>query len=918
MKLFKHLSAALIMIALSATSPIFAANLPSVAFYYGDTPPTDELHAFDVVVVDPNTGLNPKKFNDKNSQAYAYVSIGEWHADQKIPNKKWIMASNHTWNSYALDQSNPAWRAYALTKIIAPLVKQGYKGLFFDTMDSYHLFAKTSQARVKQEAGLVALIKSVKKRYPNIHIIVNRGFEILPKIHKDIDGVAVESLYKGWNQAKQSYVDVSRKDRTWIKAQMRIVKKYGLWPIVIDYVNPANSKKSQLVANKIKADKFIPWVANGALTNLGVGSVTVVPRTIDIVYDSKQFPDIVVSDPMRFIAFPLEQMGYIPKLLDVNKPLPSEPLKGRVAGIVVWLNGKNAKVEKRLDRWIDKQLAVHIPMTLLGNFMYLQHDKRLAQKMGMRFMSYEPTLPIKVIQQTSLIGYESNPYLPESDVEIHLQRGEPQLTIADHLNEKGVAVAYTPWGGYAQNPFIVQQISENQTYWILQPFAFLRQSLRLKHIPVADVTTKNGLRLLMVHIDGDGWASKSEWYKGPIAAQSMLDKVLQKYKVPTTVSVVEAEVSPQGVYPQFAKQSMQAARDIFKLPWVEIATHTYSHPYKWQLLAQHKVGKDYNLPIPGYVYSAKREITGSVDFINRRLAPKGKPCKVALWSGDTNPDTKALAVAYKDHLLNMNGGDTLITEHRKTLTSIAPIGVIKGEFIQIYAPNQNENVYTNDWTGPFYGFRKVIETYKLTESPHRYKPIDIYYHTYSASKKGSLRALYQVYNWALKQPTNKIYSSEYIQRAMAFYHVVYATSGNNWLVRNMGALKEYRVPNDWGYPVLSSHVMGYNNYDHQAYVHMNGGSTADIMFSKNPPTAPYIKTMNGNVSNFSHDSTSMHFVLHANEPIKLLIHGEGSCQLREGIKLIKPVAVNKGDYFYTFKQKSVAVLSEKCSAYKAA
>ena len=27
---------------------------------------------------------------------------------------------------------------------------------------------------------------------------------------------------------------------------------------------------------------------------------------------------------------------------------------------------------------------------------------------------------------------------------------------------------------------------------------------------------------------------------------------------------------------------------------------------------------------------------------------------------------------------------------------------VKGDFFQVYAPMQNENVYTNSWTGPFY------------------------------------------------------------------------------------------------------------------------------------------------------------------------------------------------------------------------
>ena len=34
--------------------------------------------------------------------------------------------------------------------------------------------------------------------------------------------------------------------------------------------------------------------------------------------------------------------------------------------------------------------------------------------------------------------------------------------------------------------------------------------------------------------------------------------------------------------------------------------------------------------------------------------------------------------------------------------------MMKGDWFQVYAPMQNENVYTNNWTGPFYGFERVI------------------------------------------------------------------------------------------------------------------------------------------------------------------------------------------------------------------
>jgi len=46
-------------------------------------------------------------------------------------------------------------------------------------------------------------------------------------------------------------------------------------------------------------------------------------------------------------------------------------------------------------------------------------------------------------------------------------------------------------------------------------------------------------------------------------------------------------------------------------------------------------------------------------------------------------------------------------------------------------------------TGPdrFTVFERVIETFKLTDEPIRFKPVDIYYHFYAGTKPASIVAL---------------------------------------------------------------------------------------------------------------------------------------------------------------------------------
>ena len=116
----------------------------------------------------------------------------------------------------------------------------------------------------------------------------------------------------------------------------------------------------------------------------------------------------------------------------------------------------------------------------------------------------------------------------------------------------------------------------------------------------------------------------------------------------------------------------------------------------------------------------------------------------------------------------MNGGEKVITASSDIWTGIAPIGINKGGNYQVYAPNQNENMYTNEWTGPFYGYANVIETFERTDKPIRFKPVAIYYHSYSGSKEASLKALKKVYDWALERELYNVFVSEYTAKVLLF------------------------------------------------------------------------------------------------------------------------------------------------------
>jgi hypothetical protein len=296
----------------------------------------------------------------------------------------------------------------------------------------------------------------------------------------------------------------------------------------------------------------------------------------------------------------------------------------------------------------------------------------------------------------------------------------------------------------------VELPQDNGERWAVNPVAFFRAALRSDRGdgPVPDVSTESGRRLLLVHMDGDGFASQAELPGTPLASEVMLKEFLERYRWPSTVSIIEGEVGARGLYAALTPLMEKTARQIFALPHVEMASHTYSHPFFWAdaELGRAREGRAMGLRIPGYQYNAAREISGARDYINT-LAPPGKQTRVVLWSGDTQPLETPVRLAYQAGLLNMNSGNTWISKAEPSLTLVGPLGMMKGDWFQVYAPMQNENVYTNNWTGPFYGFERVIETFEMTDTPRRLKPVNIYYHTYIASKRASIASLHKVYGW---------------------------------------------------------------------------------------------------------------------------------------------------------------------------
>ena len=868
--------------------PGIVGALPSVALFYGPDAPATELKAFDIVVVDPDHNPDPALLRKPYSEPYAYVAVGEAHPTRpyakEIPEAA-RLTINKGWDSLVINLAYPGWAEFLAERVVSPIWEKGYRGFFLDTLDSYRLAEKFDEAA--QQEGLVSVIETLHRRFPGIRLILNRGFEVVPRVKDKIRMVAAESLFQGWDANAKRYVEIKETDRDWLLGELRKVRDTsGLPVLAIDYVAPADRALTRATAERIKALGIIPWVTDSGLSTLGIGLREVMPRKIAVLYDGREAPALNFTNAHRYLEMPLNHLGYVAEYFDVTKPLPPELPSGLYAGAVVWLTGDLPA--KTFTDWTLRQIGNGLPMVFLGQFPVSQ-DARTLRQLGLSRVSPPGSGSLRIVTADPMFLGES-PLHPDRRALETLRltgAGKALVEVADSGAGRYTAAALTEWGGFALSPFVIEEIAgTEQSRWHFDPFLFLSAALRLPLMPVPDTTTENGRRLLTVHIDGDGFPSRAELEGSPLAGRVLFDEFLTRYRIPHAMSVIEAEVAPHGQHPGDAAEMEDIARRAFALPHVEIASHSFTHPFRWDNTVKHGVFKDaeadesYHLEIPGYTFDLNREIVGSTHYIRDRLAPRSKPVRLFFWTGDTAPGADALGFAAKAGLLSINGGSTQITRSNPSLTAVSPLGIRKGGYRQVYAPVTNENLYTNLWTGPFYGFRRVIETFTMTESPRRLKPIGIYYHSYSATKKASIAALHDVYRWALAQHANPIYVSEYIRKALDFDNVVIARENGAWRIRGTADLRTVRVPEALGQtdPSTSTAIAGYRPGSEGNYVHV-AGEDALLRFSATPPSAPYLHDANARIVDWQAQGRGFRLALKGHQPLEFSLAAGAGCSV---------------------------------------
>lgn len=610
-----------------------------------------------------------------------------------------------------------------------------------------------------------------------------------------------------------------------------------------------------------------------------------VKRDILALYDSKHEKEPQSTRIHVFAEMPLNWLGYKVTYLDVNGPLPPVAEMGRYRGLLTWFIEPMAAVETYVP-WLDAVTAAGTRYAFLSELVPNEPPNlerlttRILARLGLertnQFVSVTTKAKLNVVDR-DMVGFERpiDKVLPDFRVYTPIaDKATVHLSVVAPLREgvlEAALVTTNAAGGYASDEYtLYHEPNSEKDVWVLNPFVFFKRAFGDERQPVPDVTTLMGRRLYFSHIDGDGWNNVSdiESYREQqvISAEVVRREVIEPYPdLPVSVGVIAGDALPELGGTLAGRDS---ARRLYALPQVEVASHTYSHPFTWSFFASYSraeeealiekaanptisitdqmrsvlfraAGKTMtsdksNKYIAGSSILPRTYLKEPFDLhkevqdaltMSESLAPPGKKAMLYLWSGDTTPFEAAIAATRAAGVRNMNGGDSRLDKEYPSIFYVPPISRPVGRERQIFSGNSNENTYTNDWTGPFYGQLMLEETLKNTESPRRLKPFNLYYHMYSGERPGALAAVKHFVALARGANVIPVPASRYAAIADDFFGVeIEQVDPSTWAILRRGALQTVRFDDAQQLEVdfsRSSGVLGGARHNGSLYVSLD-------------------------------------------------------------------------------------------------
>ncbi|SKB05713.1 hypothetical protein SAMN02745166_04310 [Prosthecobacter debontii] len=753
------------------------------------TPDTVMLSAFDLSIVEADAKVDLEAQQTLGNKVLARVNVFELPPRSRaidIAKKIGVPTLEATQAGWTrLDATHPNWVPLVVREMVQHAAEQGFDG-----------FVLTGLETISQDAERAACLKAIQELdriYPDKQLILENGLDLVAEGRRFLDGV----LFIG--RAENPAVRDQR---------IREVKRHGLQPLVVESL-PETVTDEEIARHTehFRAMGAVPFFTTPDLQGTHLGPLVEVTRHVVVIHSgaaSETFTAHVLQGSLEWLGW---QVSYV----DAGKMQQPEQVQEWQQADALILDANLQAQPQQQGFLLDAVRALkerRAPLLLTGAPWGNDADfSQWSQTLGLR--GNGRALPVTGKASIKPIA---SPWLHQAGsmrartLGFRDLRAPAGASVLSAIEADGILfdqVFITSWGGVWLDAMAKEAGPQ------IAPLPFLEHWLgRYSRVPVMDVASQNGRRLLIPVVDSEGFTQSTTLQGLPLAAEALTERLLSRYSLPFTVAVCEGDLrgTNPGLDPRDTLRYEAAARAIFSLPQVHAAAGSLSRPSSWETCPE-----------------MEREVAGTMAYVHRRLLPAGRHVDLMLWPQGARPTDEAVAFSHR-----MGVENAWITA-----TTTLP-GTSPAKMAQTWGQHQSLLTLT---PLPHQGALRAAEfiAHEEAQNASRWmQPVNAIFSFRDAATEERLWEAENILDWCASQPLHAITLAEHAKIVRdAARTRLFEQGPGHWILVNAGQARTLRLPVSAGIPDLDRSVglAGYSVRGPDLYIHTLGRRRTELVLT---------------------------------------------------------------------------------------
>jgi hypothetical protein len=812
----------------SAMALSFATAAPQIRLLVdlSERPESLGLSAFDLCILRVDAKVDLEAAHALGNKCLARVPLFEVAADSPaavLAQKLGVpLLEGSTRGYFRLDATHPRWAHVVVHELVESAAERGFNGVVLAGLETISQDA--------ERAAVLAVLPLLKAAYPDKQVLLEGGYSLLHEARRYLDGI----LFIEEKDAEKD--DLAREER-----KVREATRQGVQPYFVGFSQPGHTDDVTARATRIRELGGVPFFTTPELGGVNLGPLQETVRRVLVLHSGAAQE----SYTARVLHGSLEWLGYQIVYHDASLETSAAWLPEHVSINAVILDESlclNAERQSSLASLMNGLKHENVPVLITGQPWesaadWTQVSKILDLKGSGKSVAKAGETVLHQVESALLMNRGGISPRTKGLRDVRAASDSSQILLA--ARTAGTVchqIFLSSWGGFWLDPLAVEAGPQ------LDPLPFLERFLATQSVaPIVDTTSLDGQRLLITHIAADGFAETSDQPGLPVAAEVMLEKVIDRYSLPMTVAVCEGDVRgwTPGLDARQAMRLQQVARSIFALPSVEAASGGLSRPTSWQ--GDKPVGGTLNPSAGKTPLILEREVAGSLAFLHHQMLNPERAMGLMSWPQDSFPSKEAVTFS-RDM-----GVENLILQTQTTLAGRSPALFPRSWGIGAQFSTLMTRSPLTQGTPEVEAF---ISEAQRTGQNRWLSPVQLSLSFQDAARSSSLRQIERLLDWCASQPLQAVTAGHYarIMRDAARSRI-FQTGPGRWIIVNEGFARTLRLPAASGVPDLTrcTGVVGFVRQGDQIYIHTLGLRRTELVM-RTEPEPDYLRLASSSAS----------------------------------------------------------------------